>query len=72
MTRQPDEPRGVAADPLLAACSVLLSEVGSAPMDAVRLEAALPLIRKMAAAIRQMDELDLGDTEPATVFRPLP
>jgi hypothetical protein len=59
-------------DPLMAACAALLREIGGYPIDHVRLEAALPLIRSMMTAIRAMDEVDVRGVEPMTVFRPLP
>ncbi len=59
-------------DPLLAACAAMMREAGGYAIDAERLAAALPVIRGTAKAIRTLDELDLDEVEPMTVFRPLP
>lgn len=58
-------------DPLMAACDAVLREVGGYPISDARLAEALPLIRSMVAAIRAMDEVDVGGIEPMTVFGPL-
>jgi hypothetical protein len=46
--------------------------VGGYPISSDRLEAALPLIREIVSAIREMDEVDVTAVEPVTVFRLLP
>jgi hypothetical protein len=58
-------------DPLMTACDAVLREVGACSIGEARLAEALPLIRSMVAAIRAMDEVDVRDIEPMTVFRPL-
>jgi hypothetical protein len=59
------------SDALLAACSAVLREVADYPITAERLEAALPLVKEMIAAIRMMDEVDVDGIEPATAFQAL-
>lgn len=59
-------------DPLLQACNAVLREVAGAPISPERLEAAGPLIAEIVAAIRLMDEVDVRDVEPATIFRARP
>ena len=58
-------------DRLMTACDAVLREVGGSSIGEARLAEALPLIRSMVAAIRAMDEVDVGGVEPMTVFRPL-
>jgi hypothetical protein len=58
-------------DRLMTACDAVLREVGGFSVGDARLAEALPLIRSMVAAIRAMDEVDVGGVEPMTVFRPL-
>lgn len=60
------------SEPLMAACEAMLSEVGGQAIDRERLLSAMPVIQTMVAAVRAMDELDLGMVEPMTAFRPLP
>ena len=57
------------ADPLLQTFAVMLREVAGYDITGERLEAAMPLIRPMVSAIRLMDEVELGDTEPMVAFR---
>ena len=57
------------ADPLLRACDAVLREVGGTTVTPERLAAAGPLITEILAAIRMMDEVDVNNVEPATVFR---
>jgi hypothetical protein len=57
------------SDPLLRACDAVLREVAGTPISPERLEAARPLIAEIITAIRSMDEVDVRDIEPATVFR---
>jgi hypothetical protein len=63
--------RAESSDALLAACSAVLREVAEYPITPERLEAALPLVKEMIAAIRMMDEVDVDGIEPATAFHTL-
>jgi hypothetical protein len=57
------------SDPLLAACDAMLREAGGTALSAEWLDEAGPVIEGIVKAIRTMDELDLGETEPAIIFR---
>lgn len=59
-------------DALLLACDAMLREVAAVTLTPERLDDAAGVIRGVLAAIRTMDELDLGEVEPAVVFRVLP
>ena len=57
-------------DALLTACDAMMREVGGFPLSAERLSEARPVIASIVKAIRSMDELDLGESEPALSFKP--
>jgi hypothetical protein len=57
------------SDALLAACDAMLREAGGTALTPERLAEAGPVIEGIVKAIRSMDELDLGEIEPAIIFR---
>jgi hypothetical protein len=59
------------SDALLVACDAVLREIAGYPITSDRLNAALPLIREIQAAIRAMDDVDVSVSEPMTTFRPV-
>ena len=63
--------RDLNSDALLIACDAVLREIAGYAITSDRLNAALPLIRETLSAIRAMDEVDVGASEPMTTFRPL-
>jgi hypothetical protein len=56
----------------MAACAAMLREVADYPISSERLADAWSLIEEMIAAIRTLDEVDVSNTEPVTVFRIAP
>jgi hypothetical protein len=56
--------------PLATLCVAMLHELGDYPITSERIERALPLVSDLLGHIRRLDELDVEQIEPATVFDP--